>query len=121
MMRNGTRGLPCTVLTHHLFFLAAATPLTPEAVTEAVKEADLDQLAWCLYGTSRVDDIKSHYPPEDHRRVLVDWWFSTDPAPSWRRLIYIHLKDSELQLQMPHKRGLCHQRLSIWDVWQFPF
>jgi len=87
-MRNGAQGLLCTVLTHHLFFLAAATPLTPEAVTEAVKEADLDQLAWCLYGTSRVDDIKSHYPPEDHRRVLVDWWFSTDPAPSWRRLIY---------------------------------
>ena len=45
-------------------------------------------LCRCLYvPPSKRDDIRDHYPPTDHRRVLVDWWFSTDPTPSWRRLI----------------------------------
>jgi len=28
------------------------------------------------------------YPANNRRRALVDWWFSTDPLPSWRRLIH---------------------------------
>ena len=71
-----------------LFSLTAVAPLTPEAVTDAVKEVDWGLLCQCLYvPDSKCDEIKAHYPPEDHRKVLVDWWFSTDSAPSWRRLI----------------------------------
>ena len=77
------------MLIHHLFSLITAAPFTLEAVTEAVKDVDLDQLFWCLYASGpRVDDIKCRYPAKDHVKVLVDWWFSSDPAPSWRRLIY---------------------------------
>ena len=62
--------------------------LTPETVTEAVEEVDWDQLCWCLrVSDSKCDEIQNHYAPKDHKRVLVDWWFSTDPAPSWRKLI----------------------------------
>jgi len=72
-----------------LFSLTAAAPLTPEAVTDAVKDVKWDDLCQCLYvPDSKCNEIKAHYPPEDHKRVLVDWWFSTDPAPSWRKLIH---------------------------------
>ena len=72
-----------------LFSLTAAAPLTPEAVTEAVKEVEWKWLCICLcVPDSKRDEIRDHYPPEDHRRVLVDWWLSTDPTPSWRRLIH---------------------------------
>ena len=72
-----------------LFSLTAAAPLTPEAVTEAVKEVTWDHLCDCLYvPPSKRGEILAHYQPENHRRVLVDWWFSTDPTPSWRRLIH---------------------------------
>ena len=71
-----------------LFSLTAAAPLTPEAVTEAVKEVSWWTLCWCLCAPdSKRYEIGDHYPPEDRRRVVVDWWFSTDPTPSWRRLI----------------------------------
>ena len=71
-----------------LFSLTAAAPLTPEAVTEAVKEVKWVFLCDCLYVPgSKHDEILAHYPPDDHRRGVVDWWFSTDPTPSWRRLI----------------------------------
>ena len=72
-----------------LFSLTAASPLTPEAVTEAAKEVDWWKLCWCLcVPRSKRDEILAHYLPEDLRRVVVDWWFSTDPTPSWRRLIH---------------------------------
>ena len=71
-----------------LFSLTAAAPLTPEAVTEAVEEVWWRTLCGCLCAPdSKRDEIQDHYPPEDRRRVLVDWWLSTDPTPSWRRLI----------------------------------
>ena len=80
-------GLLCAFIA--LFFLTAVAPLTPEAVTEAVKEVDWGLLCRCLgVPESKCDEIEAHHPPEDHKRVLVDWWFSTDPAPSWRRLIH---------------------------------
>ena len=72
-----------------LFSLTAAAPLTPEAVTEAVKKVKWEILCGCLYvPPSKRAEIGDHYPPEDHLRVLVDWWLSTDPTPSWRRLIH---------------------------------
>jgi len=70
------------------FSLIAAAPLTPETVTEAVEEVKWETLCSCLFvPNSKRDEIESQYPPNDRLRVLVDWWISTDPAPSWRRLI----------------------------------
>jgi len=57
-------------------------------VTEAVKEVDWNDLCRCLcVPDSKSNEIETQCPAENRRRVLVDWWFSTDPAPSWRRLI----------------------------------
>jgi len=71
-----------------LFSMTTGAPLTPEVVTEAVKDMEWGDLCWCLRApNSKCDEIRTQYPPRDHRRVLVGWWFSTDPAPSWRRLI----------------------------------
>ena len=84
-------GLPCTVFNFIAPFslTAAATPLTPETVTEVVKEVKWDDLCWYLrMPPSKCDEILAHSPSEDHRRVLVDWWFTTNPAPSWRELIH---------------------------------
>jgi len=83
-------GLPCTVITFiALLSLYAAAPLTPETVTQAVKEVDFKRLCGCLcVPDSKRDEIKVQYPPNAHRKGLVDWWFSTNPAPSWRRLIH---------------------------------
>ena len=83
-------GLPCTVFNFiALFSLTAAAPLTPETVTAAVKEVTWDDLCWYLHvPPSKHDEILAHSPSEDHRRVLVDWWFITNPAPSWRELIH---------------------------------
>ena len=72
-----------------LFSLTAAAPLTPEAVTAAVKKVYRNTLCWCLcVPPTKHDEILANYPPEDHSRVLVDWWFFMDPTPSWRRLIH---------------------------------
>ena len=74
---------------YRLFSLIVGVALTPEAVTEAVKEVEWKLLCICLcVPDSKCDEIKSQYPAKYHRKVLVDWWFSTDPAPSWRRLVY---------------------------------
>ena len=72
-----------------LFSLTAAAPLTPETVIEAVEEVTWETLCLCLcVSQSKYYEILANYPPKSHRRVLVDWWFFMDPAPSWRRLIH---------------------------------
>ena len=72
-----------------LLSLSAAAPLTPDTVIQAVKEVDLKRLCGCLcVPDSKRDKIKVQYPPNAHRMGLVGWWFSTYPAPSWRRLIH---------------------------------
>ena len=76
-------GLPCTTSSP-----LAAPPLTLEAVTEAVKEVTWDNLCICLHiPASKCDEIEVQCPAKDRQRVLVEWWLSTDPAPSWRRLV----------------------------------
>ena len=67
---------------------AAPGPLTPEAVTEAVTLVTWDNLCICLrVPASKCDEIELHFLANDRQRVLVEWWLSTDPSPSWRRLI----------------------------------
>lgn len=79
--------------------MAAALPLTLEIVTDAVKKVNWYQLCSCLCvpDTKRAE-IQESYPADDHKKILVKWWFSTHPAPTWRWLIcaldtYTHVAD----------------------------
>ena len=63
-------------------------PLTVQNVTIAIKNVEWDSLCQCLLvSKSKRSEIEAQHPVEDHRKVLIEWWFLNDLAPSWRRLI----------------------------------
>jgi len=104
--------------------MATAVPLTPETVTEAVKDVQWDDLCWCLRAApSKCQEIRTQFLADDHKRLLVDWWLSTDPAPSWRRLIHqLDCRDTrsanKIRRNVEPVQGMFHKSLSVFEVTQ---
>ena len=107
-----------------MFSMATAVPLTQETVTEAVKEVKWDDLCWCLrVPPSKCQEIRTQSLADNHSRLLVDWWLSTDPAPSWRRLIHqLDCRDTRSANKIRHNaepvQGTFHKSLSVFEVTQ---
>ena len=57
-------------------------------ISKTVEEVEWDYLCRCLHiSYSERRKIEVLHSANSHRRVLVEWWLLTDPAPSWRRII----------------------------------
>ena len=54
-----------------------------EHLLKAVEPVNLERLCECVY----LPDSKQHLDDNVTRRVLVEYWLLSDPAPSWRRLL----------------------------------
>ena len=57
-------------------------------MTRVFNDVELDFLCeYLLVPKSKQFEIEAQHPVEDRKKVLIEWWFLNDPAPSWRRLI----------------------------------
>ena len=75
------------LLTSSVLPLAAGVQLTLQNVTTAINNVEWTSLCKCLCVPESKRRHIEQQASEHHKRMLVEWWLLTDPAPSWRRLI----------------------------------
>ena len=75
------------LLTSSVLPLVAGVQLTLQNVTTAVNNLEWISLCKCLCVPESKRRHIEQQASEHHKRMLVEWWLLTDPAPSWRRLI----------------------------------
>ena len=68
--------------------LTAGVPLTLHNVTTAINNVKWEKLCDCLCVPQSKKDHIEQQGFEHQTRMLAEWWLLTDPAASWRRLIY---------------------------------
>ena len=75
------------LLTSSVLPLVAGVQLTLQNVTTAINNVEWISLCKCLCVPESKRRHIEQQASEHHKRMLVEWWLLTDPAPSWRRLI----------------------------------